>query len=160
MVLDKASLSPDREGMGTTVVACLVVGNRALIAHKGDSRAYLQRGNHINMLTTDHNVACDLIRQGRISQEKAGSIPYAHALTRHVGMQQDVDAEVSSHTLEPGDRLLLCSDGLFEGLADREIGHIIACHGDLDACCHDLIDSAVENGSRDDITVILLEAGS
>ena len=155
IVYDKSDAIIGYRGMGSTLVSCLITGSTAIIAHLGDSRAYLIRKKEIRLLTLDHTVARDLIRQGEIQEKEADEIVHGEALTRYVGMPQDIDAEVSCLRLRPGDLLLLCSDGLTKGLSDREIRAIIGNHGNLDACCHELIDAAVDAGSLDDITVIL-----
>lgn len=159
MVREMGNESPELEGMGSTVVACLMVGGTALIAHKGDSRAYLFRHGEIRLLTIDHSVAADLVRSGRATPEQAARLRHGQALTRCVGMDDDVDAEVTRQALLPGDRILLCSDGLNKGLTDLEVADIIGSHDSHEECCRELVEAAVEGGSLDDITVLLLEAG-
>lgn len=156
LVRARASSSPELEGMGTTVVASLITGSTAVIAHKGDSRAYLFRVGTLRLLTRDHTVANDLVRSGGMSALEADRLPDGRALTQCVGKKRNTDAEIVHQELFPGDLLLLCSDGLTGGLADGEITEIIGSgHPDLEACCNDLVDSAIEGGSLDDITVVL-----
>ncbi len=109
-------------GAGATVAACLVLDNTALIAHMGDSRAYLMRDGILEQLTCDHSVIDLLLRLKRITENEAKKHPAQHAITRYVGMKDDVGPEIQELELKAGDRILLCSDGLTNMVKDKDIG--------------------------------------
>jgi protein phosphatase len=148
-------------GMGTTLVAALLDRNgpaiSAWIAHVGDSRCYLLREHRFEQLTTDHSVVEEQIRAGFITREQAEFSPVRNVITRAVGTQVSVPADVGEQPLRSGDILLLASDGLTRELRDDTIAHIILENaGNLDAACDALILAANEHGGRDNITVLLI----
>jgi protein phosphatase len=150
-------------GMGTTLVATLVhrthTGCTAWIAHVGDSRCYLLRANNLRQLTTDHSLVEEQIQAGLLSRQEAEFSPVRNVITRAVGTQLTVPADILAHPLQSGDVLLLASDGLTGELPDAEISRILANHGaDLDAACAALIGAANAHGGRDNITVLLIAA--
>lgn len=148
---------PALEGMGATVVLAVVRHASALIAHVGDSRAYRFRGGVLERLTRDHSLVQILVDYGEITPEEATRHPARGCVTRSVGMLGDPLPECRLVDLHPGDRLLLCSDGLVGMVDDAEICDILATGGSLDAVCHRLIDAANDAGGRDNITVLLVE---
>jgi serine/threonine protein phosphatase PrpC len=118
----KASQVSRLRGMGSTFVPCLIRGTVASIANMGDSRAYLIREGILERLTENHTIVGLMHQLGQITKKKANKHPARHALTRHVGVEGSVEPGVGLLDLKKGDRLLLCSDGLTNELADREIG--------------------------------------
>ncbi|NTU52302.1 MAG: serine/threonine-protein phosphatase [Chlorobiaceae bacterium] len=154
LVCDRSGALPEWEGMGSTIVACLIRDDKAIIAHKGDSRAYLLSGKHLERLTTDHNVANDLLRRGAISEEEAELLPSGSHITRFVGMGQEIDAEISTVSLEDGDKLLLCTDGLTGELTEQEIIKVLAPKSSPLSTCQELIAYAKAAGGKDNITAI------
>jgi protein phosphatase len=148
-------------GMGTTLVAVLVertgTAHSAWVAHVGDSRCYLFRSRRLQQLTADHSLVEEQIQAGLLSKQQAEFSPVRNVITRAVGTQITVPADVAEHTLQPGDLLLLASDGLTRELTDPEIAAILAQHAaDFHAACDALIRAANAHGGRDNITVLLL----
>ncbi len=144
-------------GMGATVVLALFVDERAFIAHMGDSRAYLYRDHVLKQLTDDHSVIALLLGAGEITEEEAATHPARGVLSRYVGMDREVYPDVQNLDLVPGDRLLLCTDGLTGELTDETIAGILSERSDVQEACGMLIDEAKKGPARDNITVVLAE---
>jgi protein phosphatase len=146
-------------GMGTTVVMAYIQGRRAYIGSVGDSRAYLVRGSRITQLTDDHTFVNEQVRAGTLTVAEARRHPARNILTRAVGSQDEVDADLIEQDLEAGDVLLLCSDGLTTMVDDHDILDIVRRQGgDPDKVCHALVELANERGGDDNITAILIQA--
>jgi serine/threonine protein phosphatase PrpC len=158
-ILERAAGTPDLWGMGTTVTAAAVAGDRYLqLAHVGDSRAYLLRDGTLDQLTTDHTVVGELVRRGRLTPEQAAIHPERSILTRAVGLDPNLPVDTPDPLeLQPGDQVLLCSDGLTEPVPDDDIAQLLATP-DGDAACRALIDAANTAGGPDNITVVLVRA--
>lgn len=152
----KTENQPGLDGMGATVVAALIRQSQALIGHLGDSRAYLWRQGTLQQLTKDHSLVQLLLDCGEISSEEAVSHPSRGHLTRYVGMAEPVLPEIRFVQLQPGDRLLLCSDGLTNMLKDDELVTILNQEGSLQEACQELIDSANAAEGRDNITALIV----
>jgi protein phosphatase len=144
-------------GMGTTVVAALVVGDRGHIAHVGDSRAYRVNAAGIERLTTDHSLVESLVVANQISREQARDHPQANVIYRTIGDRPQVAIDINPIHLARGDALLLCSDGLTGMLADETIHRLAAGATSPQAACDALIDAANEAGGEDNSTVILIK---
>jgi PPM family protein phosphatase len=145
-------------GMGTTVVLAYIQGRRAYIGSVGDSRAYLVRGGSIVQLTDDHTFVNEQVRAGTLTVAEARRHPARNILTRAVGSQEDVEADLIEQDLEPDDVLLLCSDGLTTMVDDRDILDVVRRQGgDPDRGCRALIDLANERGGDDNITAIMIQ---
>lgn len=149
----------DREltGMATTLVAAVVHENRVWMANVGDSRGYLVRGGSARQITEDHSLVAESVRAGRLTPAAAAINPYRHMITRSLGSTGDaVEVDIfGPFQLEPGDRLLLCTDGLTETMNDQEIAAILV-DGDADAVARALVDAANERGGPDNISVIVV----
>jgi serine/threonine protein phosphatase PrpC/acyl dehydratase len=148
-------------GMGTTVVAALIERTddtyTAWLANVGDSRCYLLRDGVLQQLTTDHSLVEEQIEAGLLTREQAESSPVRNVITRAIGPQPAVAAEIAGHDLAPGDVLLLASDGLTKELTTEEIARLLMRDaGDLDASCEALVRAANVHGGRDNITVLLV----
>jgi protein phosphatase len=143
----------DLAGMGTTVV-CLLFENsgRGWVAHVGDSRAYRLRGAKFEQLTEDHSVVGALIRMGHISEAEARLHPQRNEILRAIGTNEHVEVQLTALQLQPGDRYLLCSDGLSGLVSDDEIHEVLAQNAPRDAVRH-LIELANLEGGSDNITV-------
>lgn len=140
-------------GMGTTGVVLLFAdGGRAWVAHVGDSRAYRVSEGRIEPLTEDHSVVGELVRLGRITPEEARNHPQRNEILRAIGTQQDVKIEINPVDVMPGDRFLLCSDGLSTLVTDEEIGEILTREPPAQAV-QTLIDLANDRGGTDNISV-------
>jgi len=145
------------EAMGTTVVLALVTpGRRLAIAHVGDSRAYLVRGREIRRLTEDHSWVGELIKRRQITEADAAGHPHRNVLTKALGMPGAVLPDLRELTLQPRDRILLCSDGLTGPLSDQEILRLILQSRRPEAACDQLVSSALKKGGQDNTTALLL----
>jgi protein phosphatase len=143
--------------MATTVVAVLVEGGVAEIAHVGDSRLYLVRDGKITRLTSDHSWVNEQVQSGVIDSEQARNHPLRNVVTRALGGRPDLEVDVQTLELKSGDRLLLCSDGLTTMLDDAEILSIVlGGDGGVDQT-DELIQAANESGGEDNTTAILLK---
>lgn len=143
-------------GTGATVVMALLRGDRAHIAHMGDSRAYLFRDNRLTQLTEDHSVVGLLQRSGEITAEEAKTHPARSHITRYVGMSDPVYPDVRTVPLKPGDRLLLCTDGLTGMLSDEEIAEALRRQSDPQKACDYLVQAANSAGGKDNATVVVV----
>jgi protein phosphatase len=141
--------------LGATVVLALVRGGRALVAHLGDSRAYLLRAGKLERLTRDHSHLEHMIDLGWIKPEEAGWHGNGGP-TRYAGMSAAAEADVRGLELRPGDRLLLCSDGLTEMLDDDEIREVLLPPLSPEQACERLVAAANRAGGEDNITVVLV----
>ena len=155
-VYEQAQLSDDFSGMGTTLVAALILKDTAVIINVGDSRAYLFTPDGVQLLTVDHSIVEYMVQRGELTQEQAKNHPSKNLITRAVGTEKQVAADVFSLTAEPGDCLLLCSDGLSNQMADQEILFEVV-HGAQKAdCCQRLLDIAKSRGAPDNVTSVLI----
>jgi protein phosphatase len=156
-LLEHARTSAGCEGMATTVVAVLVEGDVAEVAHVGDSRLYLVRDGKITRLTSDHSWVNEQVQSGVIDSEQARNHPLRNVVTRALGGRPDLEVDVQTLELRSGDRLLLCSDGLTTMLDDAEILRIVlGGAGGVDQT-DELIQAANESGGEDNTTAILLK---
>ena len=148
---------PDYEGMGTTLVAVyLAVDGKAYALNIGDSRLYLWRGGALTQITEDHSYVAQLLSNGDITSEEARRHPQRNVILRAVGADADLEADVFSFDVQAGDRLLLCSDGLSDMATDEEIAAVLA-EKDTEKAADALIELALNNGGRDNVSVILLD---
>jgi protein phosphatase len=144
-------------GAGSTVTMVLVKGLRAYVVNVGDSRTYLLRQGRIQQLTRDHSVVADLVAAGQVAPEEAFDHPHASLITRCLGFLEQVEADIRPHTLQSGDCLLLCSDGLWAMVRDPErMLHIVETSESLESAAYRLVDAANNAGGRDNIAVGLL----
>jgi PPM family protein phosphatase len=158
-IYTKGLQEPEKKGMGTTIVALLIVGDRGYIAYVGDSRIYLLRGGIVYQLTEDHSLMNELIRQGKITAEDFDDSPYAqfkHAMTRAVGPNEIVEVDTLDFDMIPGDGFLLCSDGLYEYLDENDISRMLSLTEVKDIPGR-LIDMANTRGGKDNITAIVIQ---
>ncbi|MCS6798603.1 MAG: Stp1/IreP family PP2C-type Ser/Thr phosphatase [Myxococcota bacterium] len=142
-----------RRGMGTTLEVLLLVGSRGFIAHVGDSRIYLVRQGHVHQLTEDHSLVNELLRRGRLTREQIEKVQYKNAVTRAVGVYESVEVDTLDFDVLPGDRFLLCTDGLHGYLEEGDIPRL------LESCPEEqvaqrLVDLANERGGKDNISVV------
>ena len=144
-------------GMGSTLVALLVCGKRAVVANVGDSRAYLIQRGSIRQITTDHSLVEDMISRGKITREEARSHPQKNIITRAVGVEASVQCDLFDLKLTPGCRILLCSDGLTNLLSDKEILEVLKANKEPEAACTILLERALERGAPDNVTVFLAQ---
>ena len=149
--------NPELAGMGTTVVLCEIVGNRANIAHVGDSRAYLYRDGVIKQITKYHSIVQQLIDSGTITEEQAKYHPQRNLITRAVGTEKNISVDYETLEFKENDYILICSDGLSSYVEESEIVDIIA-NTKASETVNKLIDAANNSGGKDNVTVVLIKA--
>ena len=152
--------TPDGEDvtMGTTLVALAMTSDvKAVVLHTGDSRLYRLRHGRLEQLTHDHTVTADLVRSGELSEEDSKSHPYRHVLTRALGVSPDVDMDYAGVSCEPGDRLILCTDGLFKVLSADELKGVLASEAEPQQAADALVLGAAERGAEDNVTAMVLD---
>ncbi|HEX5059000.1 MAG TPA: Stp1/IreP family PP2C-type Ser/Thr phosphatase [Kofleriaceae bacterium] len=158
-VFAAAQAARERHGMGTTVVACLVIDTkRVIIAHVGDSRAYLLRHGRLQSLTRDHTIVEELVDRGVLAAEEAERHPYKNVLSRNLGAKAETRVDVLELDMKPGDRLLLCSDGLYGYASTEGMQYLLGSGDPPEVVARDLIDLALRGGGGDNVSVIVLEA--
>lgn len=148
--------SPGGSNMATTIVACALRYDRAVIAHVGDSRCYVIRHGLASQLTRDHTVVAEQMRMGLLSKKEASESDVRHLLSRSLGSNLFANVEITDHQVQPGDILLLCSDGLHGCVESSGIAETIAWNRDLDSAAAKLIARAKDGGGTDNITVQLI----
>jgi protein phosphatase len=154
-VWQEAEGDPEKSGMGTTVVAAVIVGERAYLANAGDSPAYLVRDGAAEQITHDHGLVAEQVAAGLITEEDAEHHPYRHMLTRCLGVDPSVEVEVyPPRALQPGDVLVLASDGLTEHVRRHEIAALTTAT-DPTQVAHGLIAVANQRGGHDNTTVVV-----
>ena len=155
-VIDRASADRHLQGMGTTLTVAYIIDTSAFIVHVGDSRAYHFHGGRLDQVTSDHTLAQDLLKAGRIGPEEVQHHSKRHVLTNFVGgPASGVEPEVKTVELGDGDFLLLCSDGLSEMVDDDQIARVLGSAGATDAAARTLVELALDAGGRDNVTVVL-----
>ncbi|MEB3198315.1 MAG: Stp1/IreP family PP2C-type Ser/Thr phosphatase [Candidatus Sericytochromatia bacterium] len=143
-------------GMGTTATVIVTKDDLMYVGHVGDSRAYLIRHRRIDQITDDHSIVAQLVRARAITPQEAARHPYRNVITRCLGMQVDLEADTQQRELKPGDRLLICSDGLSGLVSDDEMLQYVVSSQDPQQTCHDLVQLALERGGSDNISVVLV----
>ncbi len=154
-IYENSIQNPEYSGMGTTIVACIASHERVVIAHVGDSRAYLYSSSSgILQLTEDHSLVNELVKRGQILPSEATHHPQRHMLTKALGTMEYVSPECLVHTWQAGDILLLCSDGLSGYVDDVRIEFVLSTDATLEAKVDTLVDDALHQGGNDNITVV------
>jgi protein phosphatase len=155
-VLAEAAQNPELHGMGTTLTLAYVLNDELFVAHAGDSRCYLFRAGLLYRLTSDHTLVEEMVQRGLLSAEDAVSHRWRHVITNVVGGDtSEVKVELHKVRLEPGDRVLLCSDGLTGMVAEEQVAQVLQDEPDPEPACRLLVDRANEAGGKDNITVIV-----
>lgn len=146
-------------GVGTTVTALYLPGNNiGYCCHIGDSRMYRFREGKLEQMTQDHTYVASLLAEGKISEEEAMVHPKRHMLLQAVGVEDEIQADLLQIDVKESDRILLCSDGLIDMLKDEEIAELIALEN-LEEAGEQLLEKALDNGGRDNVSLILIEIG-
>jgi protein phosphatase len=161
-VLSEARANPERFGMGTTVIVVGLTRDSSGVTtptmlHVGDSRAYQLRDGALRQLSADHSVAEEWVRMGRLTPEEALTHPRRHQLTRAIGVDENIEIDVMTLHVQPGDRILLCSDGLSNELDPDALAEMASAPGSLQSAVINLVNAAKSAGGRDNITAVLLE---
>ena len=162
----RAQAEPDKRGMGTTATVLLIAGSgdqlRGFIAHVGDSRVYLARQNQCHVLTEDHSLMNELVRRGKLNREQIESSPYKqykNAVTRAVGVYGSVEVDTFDFDILPGDRFLLCSDGMYAYVDEDDLPKQLA-EGEVKDVPHQLVEAANTGGGHDNITAVVIRVGA
>ena len=158
-VYELARADDERKGMGTTCVAAIVEGETLYVAHAGDSRAYLLREGELNQLTADHSYVAEQVRAGAISEEGARKSRFRNIITRAVGIEPSLEAEVGEHEVRAGDWLLLCTDGLSNMLTEQDIARTLGQSTSPQAAADKLVGMAGKAGGKDNITAVVARFG-
>lgn len=151
--------SPQLRQMGATCVAAVVDVGDLILANVGDSRAYLLRGVKLTQLTEDHSPVWEEVRSGRMTREEARHNPFRNRISRGIGLEPEIEVDLYTLPLEPGDTLLLCSDGLSSEVDETRIARILAGSAEAQEASDRLIRAALEAGGSDNITAIVLRYG-
>ena len=156
-VFDASSNDISCRGMGTTLTAAVIRDREMILAHVGDSRAYIIRGEKIYALTEDHSLVQELLKQGGITKEQARDHPHRNVLTRALGTDPAVEVDLIRARLEKDDVILLCSDGLCGLVEDDEIMRLVRLAPDPEEAVKSLVSEALSRGGNDNISVIVVE---
>ena len=143
--------------MGTTLVVTLFCNNQLTVAHIGDSRCYRYRGEKLEQITRDHSLLQEQIDSGLLTKEAAKRSQNKNLVTRALGIEPEVEAEIHTHAVQPGDIYLLCSDGLNDMVEDEDMEMTLAAlSANLPLAAEQLVDMANDNGGRDNVSVVLV----
>lgn len=153
----KAQTDARFAGANSTLVTVVVVGARALIAHLGDSRAYLYRDGALTQLTRDHTLVQSLVDAHQVQAEDAGNLRVRNVVTRYMGMKPPANADAAGHELSDGDRILLCTDGLHGVVDQGTLTRIVGKHDDPGEVCAALIAAARGAGAPDNVTALVVD---
>ncbi len=156
-IFEEGKKKPETTGMGTTVVVAWLHQNNASIGYVGDSRAYLLRKSNLRQLTSDHSLVNDYVTKGILQPDEVEHHPLKHVLSRAVGTQEHVEADIINLPLQSGDLLLLCTDGLTNMLQKDEMENLLNGPEDLEKKSQLLIDRANDHGGADNITLLLIQ---
>ena len=156
-IREKTKEDEELKGCGTTVVLATIKDDILYIANIGDSRLYVVQNGKLSQITEDHSVVEEMIKSGIIKKEEARFNPHKNKVTRALGAEPDVEADFFEVKLEKGDRVLLCSDGVSNMMDERHIEEISGADKELSEICRILIETAVNNGGKDDATVAMIE---
>lgn len=157
-IVAEGQLHEEQRGMGTTLTTAYIVWPRMYVAHAGDSRCYLIRGNEAKQITTDHTVARQMVEAGGLKPEEEAGSKWSNVLWNVLGGRMDggdIEPEVIRVDLEPGDRIVLCSDGMHRYIDAEQLAAVIEEFEQPDAACQRLIEIANDAGGEDNITVIV-----
>ncbi len=157
-VWEQAEANPEMRGMGTTLVAlALVADGRLAVINIGDSRLYLLHDGELRQVTSDHNLVAELVAEGRLSKEEAEYHPRRNIMTRALGVDPEVPVDLFMLDAVPGDRLLLCSDGLPRELHDDQIASLLRRLARPEEAARELVEEAKRRGGNDNITVVVVD---
>ena len=155
-VFKRAIMDDDCAGMGTTLVAALVGENQSLLLNVGDSRAYRINEKGIRQITRDHSVVEDMVKSGQLTRDEARNHPRKNLITRALGCEPQLRADLFREDTAEGDWLLLCSDGLSNLVTEQEILYEVIHGGAGETCCERLLEIALHRGAPDNVTVVLV----
>ena len=154
-IYEAAERDPEKQGMGTTVIATYFLDDTVIVGHVGDSRVYRLRDGEMVQLTEDHSLINDYIKMKRVTVEEADNWPHKNVIVRALGMKQTVQVDVITESPRVGDCYLLCTDGLSGMLTDDQMRDIVMGEPDIDRAVAQLIAAANDEGGIDNVTVVL-----
>lgn len=155
-IFEYAQNNPEKAGnMGTTITSVLIWKHSLVVAHVGDSRAYLFRNGILHQLTEDHSFVGQLIRRGQLPYDAYYEHPRRNVITRALGQFPEVQIDLRTDVIQPGDILLLCSDGLWEMIRDNNIVKFLENSDSLEVMANEMINEAIANGGPDNISIVL-----
>ena len=157
LLLEEANADASKAGMGTTIVAATWDGERLCTANVGDSRLYVINHDRITQITRAHSLVEEMVRMGEMDKADAKAHPDKNIITRAIGVVPEVSVDFFETKLEPGDIILMCSDGLTNMIEDEDIKRIILAQRDIVEQAEQLVETANQNGGSDNITVVLIE---
>ena len=157
LLITEAAEDEAKKGMGTTLVSATIIDGRLYVANVGDSRLYIIGTDGIRQITRDHSLVEEMVRLGEMDKADAKDHPDKNIITRAVGVVPELSVDFFEVELKPGDTVLMCSDGLTNMIEDEEIKKIVLGQRDIVEKAEKLIDTANENGGKDNITVVLIE---
>ena len=157
LIRRKSEEETELNGMGTTVVAATIKGDKLCVANVGDSRLYILNNREIKQITRDHSLVEEMVRMGGLKREMARNHPDKNIITRAIGALDDVDVDFFEVKLNKGDTILMCSDGLSNMIEDEEIRMIMQGQRDIVEKAESLVKAANNNGGKDNIAVVLVE---
>lgn len=155
-IMELAENNPDYRGMGTTLVAAILCEDKTTVINVGDSRCYIIKDNEIKQITKDHSLVEDMIDKGELSREQAWRHPRKNLITRAVGTEHSVHCDTFEVELEPGDHLLLCSDGLSNIVNAQEMLFEVLYGDSSDTAADRMMQIALGRNASDNVTVVLL----
>ena len=160
-IYEAASKDIRFKGMGTTIVTCLINGDKIYVAHVGDSRCYRVRNNDLDQVTRDHSLLEDYKEaKPDMTEEEERNFPHKNVITRALGMRDTVQVDIKAHEVADGDKFLLCSDGLSTMVTDAHIEQILNQAEDLERSVAELVDQANRAGGTDNITTLILHCSN
>jgi PPM family protein phosphatase len=160
LIHESAKEDPEKRGMGATVVAAWLDGVRLSLVHVGDSRAYLYRAGALEQLTFDHTLVAEQVRVGILTPEQADTSAWQSVLIRALGPEEIVELDAGEHLLQPGDLVLLCTDGLTRMVRDAEIGSVLGESRSAQAAAERLVRLANKRGGEDNVTAVVMRVPS
>lgn len=156
-IIQRSTSESELLGMGTTLTAALLTDDTLLIAHVGDSRAYLMREGELAQVTDDHSWVGEMMRRGELTHEQAARHPHRSVITKALGTDMVLDPDMLELTVAPGDRVLICSDGLTGMVSDEIIAQVLGKGDDAQTAAQELVDVALLNGGEDNVTVVVVD---
>ena len=156
-IMALAQVDPSCSNMGTTIVMLVKVGEALYVAGVGDSRVYRSRGGAFEQLTTDHSLSQALVSAGTITKEDAANHRYKHVLVRYLGSKEGgAGAEAKQIDMQPGDRFMLCSDGVTDGIRDDQLAELLGRFSEPQETAQAIVEAAQAGGSKDNITCVVI----
>jgi protein phosphatase len=156
-ILDMSAQNPDYKGMGCTIVVALIIDDMLHLGHIGDSRAYLADEKSITLLTTDHTYVMQLVKAGKMKMDEIRESNIKNHLSQALGAPITLIPDYGKQQLNQGDRVLICTDGLWDLISDREIYNLLIQNKSKEQICKDFIRKANKKGGLDNITLIVIE---